>query len=87
MVLDEGRVDATMPRSARLRQLAERRWSERDPAARTVADVRNDVQHAGFRAQPKPGTTLIELARQLSDSFSKDVDGEPNEPSLPAQTT
>lgn len=82
-VIREGRVSGhAAPEALRpgpgctgeARQVAERRWSESDPSARTVADVRNDVQHAGFRTHPKPAATLIELAYQLSDSFSNNVD-------------
>jgi len=40
-------------------------WAVKDPAARTIADVRNDIEHGGFRRQPIPGSKLKEKLSRL----------------------
>lgn len=39
--------------------------------AKTIADVRNDIEHGGFREQPKPADTLCEQTKRLVDAFEK----------------
>jgi CRISPR-associated protein Csx16 len=43
----------------------EREWSEKDPAARSISDVRNDIEHGGFREQPKEARHLKEALERL----------------------
>jgi CRISPR-associated protein Csx16 len=39
--------------------------------ARIIADVRNDIEHGGFREQPKPAKTLCKQTKELIDAFEK----------------
>jgi CRISPR-associated protein Csx16 len=55
------------------RRALDHEWGCRDPVARTIADVRNDLEHGGFRRQPIPGATLKERLRELVlEHLSKD---------------
>jgi CRISPR-associated protein Csx16 len=53
------------------RDAAERRWneSERD-TARTIAQVRNDLEHAGFKKQPQAAEVLQSRLQQLIAEFA-----------------
>jgi CRISPR-associated protein Csx16 len=47
------------------RRNLDRAWGLENPVARTIADVRNDVEHGGFRRQPIPGAKLKEQLQRL----------------------
>lgn len=48
------------------RQAAERRWGEANrDAQRAVAEVRNDIEHGGFRHQPQSADKLTQNLHQL----------------------
>lgn len=52
------------------RQAAEKLWQEQDPdMARTLAEVRNDIEHAGFRAHPKPPQTIKQQLERLIEQW------------------
>jgi CRISPR-associated protein Csx16 len=53
------------------RQLAEARWNRlhRD-VVQQVAQARNDIEHAGFRAQPLPADALREQIGRLVEAFA-----------------
>ena len=59
------------------RSQAEADWTKRCEAAKTIADVRNDIQHGGFRKRPKPAATLrdqtAELVRELDDTAGERI--------------
>ncbi len=40
------------------RRAAEQRWSEHDKEMRSLAEVRNDLNHGGYNADPKPAASL-----------------------------
>ncbi len=65
---NEAGVEGVFDPAARGR--AERYWQERDPEARTIADIRNDIEHGGYRMQPKSGSTL----RSQVESLVKTLD-------------
>jgi CRISPR-associated protein Csx16 len=51
------------------RSNAERHWQCADPdASRSIADIRNDIEHAGFREQPMGGEKLKD---RVSDMLEK----------------
>lgn len=56
-------------RDARLH--AETAWARLCGDARTVADVRNDLEHAGFSRQPAPGDRLRARVAGLLDRFAE----------------
>jgi len=58
--------------SAALRRSAERRFAESDPEAQTIGDVRNDIEHGGFRAQPKTAAVLQKCVRALLETRPPD---------------
>lgn len=47
------------------RDALERAWSQKDPAARSISDVRNDIEHGGFREQPKEARHLKRALERL----------------------
>lgn len=54
-----------------LRRNAEDRWTrEEGDVARSVAEVRNDIEHAGFKRQPLPADTLQRQVRNLVERFA-----------------
>jgi CRISPR-associated protein Csx16 len=54
-----------------LRRNAEDRWSnEEGDIARSIAEVRNDIEHAGFKRQPLPADRLQERIRKLAKDFA-----------------
>lgn len=56
----------------------ERAWSEKDPAARRISDVRNDIEHGGFREQPKEARHLKgELERLVRQHLAQGFDEAP----------
>jgi CRISPR-associated protein Csx16 len=53
------------------RQAAEGRWRSREgDLSKTIADIRNDIEHAGFNWQPKPADRLQESVRKLVENFA-----------------
>jgi len=54
------------------RRGAEERWNtEEDHAAREIAAVRNDIEHAGFKNQPGAAETLQKLLIKLVGDFAR----------------
>ena len=50
------------------RAAAERQWYAADPdLARRIADVRNDIEHAGYNRHPMPPATIKSLIRELTE--------------------
>lgn len=47
------------------RAKAESRWKSQDHNAQTVANIRNDIEHAGFRVQPMDGKKLRKQIENL----------------------
>jgi CRISPR-associated protein Csx16 len=53
------------------RRDAEDRWNAEDgDAARRIAAVRNDIEHAGFKVQPRAADSLRRDLRRLVDEFA-----------------
>lgn len=61
------------------RSQAEKAWSEGSEKSGSVADVRNDLLHGGFRKQPLPASTIRSLLEQLIAEFERaePVKGDP----------
>jgi CRISPR-associated protein Csx16 len=51
----------------KIREEVERAWTSGDPVARTISDVRNDIEHGGFRKQPKAAEVLKRELQNLVD--------------------
>jgi CRISPR-associated protein Csx16 len=53
------------------REATETRWrnSEED-VTKTIGDIRNDIEHAGFKWQPKPAHSLQTSIRKLVEDFA-----------------
>ncbi len=52
------------------RETAEKRWQQENPkAVQDVADIRNDINHAGFRKDPKPAQTIRDQLNKLIEDF------------------
>lgn len=49
------------------RKELDREWGLQGPIAREIADVRNDIEHGGFRRQPLSAATLKDRLRRLVD--------------------
>ncbi|CAL1241052.1 CRISPR-associated protein Csx16 [Candidatus Methylocalor cossyra] len=95
-VLREGWVNlyasepATQPGTAAFdaaqRAKAEARWRETSGnAARTIATVRNDLEHAGFNKQPLPPETIRDQLNKLIAEFAQ-VPPPAAEPTVPGKT-
>jgi CRISPR-associated protein Csx16 len=50
---------------------AEACFNRRETAAQTIAEVRNDIEHAGFRARPLPAETIRRQLERLTDDFEE----------------
>jgi CRISPR-associated protein Csx16 len=59
-------------KSARTR--AEERFNRLEAAAKSIADVRNDIEHAGFRSRPLPPRTIREQLNRLAEEFESKLD-------------
>lgn len=54
------------------RELAEKAWYQADPKrVQTIADLRNDIDHAGYRRRPLPAQTIRTMIEQLIEAMSK----------------
>lgn len=53
------------------RREAEQRWNRECAEARTVADVRNDIEHGGFRRRPLPAAALRERVKGLVETLEQ----------------
>lgn len=62
------------------RHLADQRFARQDPAAREVAQVRNDMEHGGFRSQPQAAGTLRERVGRLVERLEAEAAGPPPAP-------
>lgn len=51
------------------REAAEAGWRENDPNQRTFSDLRNDIEHAGYRRRPKPAHTIKQMIQTLLDAL------------------
>ncbi len=58
------------------RDAAETRFSEQDPDLRQIADIRNDIEHGGFRKQPLSAKALQKRIDQLVQRFAPENCGE-----------
>ncbi len=68
---DERAVEINSPRyQQELRSTAENRFREQDPASREITDIRNDIEHCGFRKQPLTAQTLKARVKSLVDRFA-----------------
>lgn len=47
------------------RRAVDKEWGQQDSAARTIANIRNDIEHGGFRSQPISGAKLKDQLRRL----------------------
>lgn len=55
------------------RELAERAWYAADPQrVQTIADLRNDIEHAGYRKKPMPPDTIREMVEKLIETEPSD---------------
>lgn len=73
--------------STAARMEAEQRWQQHHAdQQRTIADVRNDIEHAGFRCDPKPPDTLREQLAKAIEALEEAVGSQgpdhPTEPSI-----
>jgi CRISPR-associated protein Csx16 len=67
---DEAAVEVNSPCfDQKQRSGAEDRFIQEDPDARAIADIRNDIEHGGFRKQPLSGTVLRQRIEQLVERF------------------
>jgi CRISPR-associated protein Csx16 len=56
------------------REAAEKAWQKENPDyARRVAEVRNDIEHAGYKTQPLPAKTIKKQLDQLLELFEQDL--------------
>jgi CRISPR-associated protein Csx16 len=80
-------VDVKSPRfDEQARTGAERRWHEQaGHDAKTMAEIRNDIEHGGFRSQPLSGVALKERIGDLVQSL--EAAGPPGRASRPRGRT
>lgn len=54
------------------RDKAKSRWKLHEDASSKISQIRNDIEHAGFRDQPKSSRSLISKLRDIVDAFQKE---------------
>lgn len=70
---DERGVEVNSPSfNDQQRGVADQRFSRLDPDSPEVGDVRNDLDHAGFRRQPHSGDRLADRMRDLVQKHTED---------------
>lgn len=51
------------------REQLDKHWSTTSKDAKTIADIRNDIEHGGFNNHPKPATVLRKDLTKLVDQY------------------
>jgi CRISPR-associated protein Csx16 len=59
------------------RRAADMRFGEQDPDIGEIGDIRNDIEHGGFRKQPLPAKVLQKRIEDLVQRFAPFASGEP----------
>ncbi len=68
------------------RRAAERHWASTCKSAQAVAEIRNDMEHGGFRLRPLPAKTLRRQVKRLVEELDRTADNKPvPRPCKPAQ--
>jgi len=90
-ILREGWITLRAPTNAdhpgtgfdrQAREAQEQTWQTATPQSRSVSELRNDIQHAGFNPQPhdrdwfeRQLTTLLEQWQQAINTMNQDAQG------------
>jgi CRISPR-associated protein Csx16 len=68
---DERAVEVNSPHfDDERRAVADIRFGDQDPGAREIGDIRNDIEHGGFRKQPLSAKALQRRIDQLVERFA-----------------
>ncbi len=65
------------------RRRVDKDWGSQDPASRTIANIRNDIEHGGFRCQPMSGAQLMEQLRRLVQQYLPEQNQVPTDEGAP----